>query len=145
MRMKIQPVIVEQTYEAPIQSVWKALTEKDAMQKWYFDFQEFRAEVGFEFRFWGGPAEDRQYLHLCQISEVVPYKKISYSWRYDGYQGDTLVSFELFEADNKTTLKLSHEVLEAFPEEVTDFNRSNFEEGWNWIIRKSLKEYLENK
>jgi uncharacterized protein YndB with AHSA1/START domain len=143
--MSVNPVITEQIYPVPVEKVWQAITDRDAMKQWYFDLKEFRPEVGFEFRFWGGPAEDRQYLHICEITEVIPNKKLSYSWRYDGYEGQTLVSIELLSEGTQTRLKLSHSGLETFPSDNTDFAPENFIEGWNWIIGKSLKEFLEQK
>jgi uncharacterized protein YndB with AHSA1/START domain len=141
--MTNDPIIIEQIYTAPVKKIWKAITDKDDMKKWYFDFQEFRPEVGFEFRFWGGPAEDRQYLHICEITEVLPNQKLAYSWRYDGYAGLTYVSFELFAEELQTRLRMTHVGFETFPVDVPDFARENFVEGWNWIIGKSLKEFLE--
>jgi hypothetical protein len=46
---------------------------------------------------------------------------------------------------NLTKLKLIHEGLGTFPARNPDFAKENFEEGWNWIIGTSLKEFLENK
>lgn len=135
--------VIEQTYQAKTSQVWKAITDKDEMKLWYFDLPDFRPEVGCEFQFWGGPADDRQYKHLCRVEEVIPNQKISYSWKYEGYTGNTLVSFSLSETEGQTTLTLIHEGLETFPPDNSDFARKNFEEGWNWIIGTSLKEYLE--
>ena len=135
--------IVEETYPANASRVWKAITDKDQMKVWYFNMEEFKPEVGFEFRFWGGPAEDRQYLHICRITEVIPEKKLVHSWEYEGYEGSTLVSFELFEEDgNQTRLKLSHHGLDNFPKENPDFAQANFAEGWTSIIGTSLKNFL---
>ncbi len=83
------------------------------------------------------------YLHLCKITEVIPGKKLSYSWRYDGYPGNSFVTFELFEEGNQTRLKLTHKNLESFGTDNPDLARENFEEGWDAIIGKSIKEYLE--
>ena len=141
--MSSNPVIVEQICKAPVEKVWQVLTDRDDMKQWYFELHEFRAEVGFEFRFWGGPAEDHQYLHICKITEVVPNQKLSYSWRYEGYPGQTIVSFQLFANAENTLVRLSHSGLETFPTENADFAPENFVEGWNWIITKSLKEFLE--
>ncbi|MDP9047972.1 MAG: SRPBCC domain-containing protein [Bacteroidota bacterium] len=141
--MNAEPVIVEKTYNAPIQKVWDALTQKDQMRQWYFELEEFKPEVGFEFRFYGG-TKDRQYLHICKITEVIPGKKLAHSWRYDGHPGDSFVTFELFADGDKTRLKLTHTGLETFPSEP-DFARSNFNEGWNYLIGKALPEYLEKK
>jgi uncharacterized protein YndB with AHSA1/START domain len=134
---------IEETYPATVAQVWKAITDKDQMKVWYFDLAEFKPEVGFEFRFWGGPAEDRQYLHICRITEVIPEKKLVHSWEYDGYTGSTLVSFELFEeTQNRTRLKLTHQGLDTFPKENSDFAQSNFLEGWTFLIGTSLKNFL---
>ena len=134
---------IEQTYHAPISLVWKAITDKDEMKLWYFDLPEFMPIVGSEFHFMGGPAEDRQYKHICRVTDVIPDQKIAYTWQYDGYPGSSLVTFELFNEGEQTRLKLTHEGLETFPADNPDFARKNFEEGWTWIIGTSLKEYLQ--
>lgn len=137
-----EPVIKEVVLNASVSTVWKAITDKDEMKQWYFDLKDFKPVVGFEFSFYGG-VEDRQYLHLCKITEVIPERKLSYSWKYDGFEGNSLVSFELFPEGSKTRLKLTHEGLETFPSDIADFNKKNFEMGWNEIIGKSIKEYVE--
>ena len=113
------------------------------MKQWYFDIEKFKPEVGFEFRF-EGRNENKSYLHLCKITEVIPGKKLTYSWRYDGYKGISFVTFELFEENDKTRLKLTHEGLETFPINNPDFAKENFVEGWTQIIGSLLKEYVEN-
>ena len=69
-------------------------------------------------------------------------KKIAYSWRYAGEEGDSLVTFELFPEGDKTRLKLTHEGLETFPK-LPAYARTNFETGWTEIIGSSLKQYVE--
>ncbi len=143
--MENQPIVLERQFDAPISKVWKAITDINEMKSWYFDLAEFRTEIGFKFQFTGGPSPDKQYLHLCEITEVIQGKKLTYSWRYDGYSGNSFVTFELFEQGNKTLLRLIHKGLETFPNENKDFAVKNFEVGWNEIIHASLKGYLENK
>lgn len=138
-----EPLIKEVVINAPVSKVWNAITDKDEMKNWYFDLSEFKPEVGFEFQFEGG-TEDCMYLHLCKITEVVVNKKLTYSWKYDGYSGNSFVTFELFDEDGKTRVKLTHEGLESFPaDENPDLAKNNFVEGWNQIIGISLKEYVE--
>lgn len=141
--MKNDPLIVERTLDAPTDQVWKAITDKNDMKQWYFDLADFQPVVGFEFEFMGGPEGGIQYRHLCKITEVISGKKITYSWRYDGYEGVSYVTFELFPEGNKTRLKLTHEDLETFPANNPDLARERFEEGWNYIIHTSLKGFLE--
>jgi len=142
--MENKPIIIERLFNAQVSKVWKAITDKDEMKNWYFDLAEFKAEVGFKFEFTGGPSPDKQYVHLCEITEVIPEKKLSYNWRYKGYSGNSLVTFELFNKESKTLLRLTHAGIETFPNENPDFDISNFKMGWNEIINTSLKKYLES-
>ena len=140
--MSTQPFEIERTYNAPVARVWKAITDKDQMKQWYFDLPAFKPVVGTQFTFEGGTPENT-YLHICEVKEVIEEKKISYSWRYDGYEGDSLVTFELFPEDgNRTRVKLTHAGLETFPANP-DFAASNFEAGWTSIIGKSLMKFVE--
>jgi uncharacterized protein YndB with AHSA1/START domain len=136
-------VVIERTFNAPIARVWKALTDKDEMKRWYFDLKEFKPEVGFEFGF-TVEHEGFKYSHLCKITEVIPQKKLAYTWRYQGHEGDSLVTFELFADGDKTRLKLTHVGLETFPK-LPAFARKNFEAGWTAIIGSELKQFLEGK
>ncbi len=140
--MKSEPFVIERTYNAPIEKVWKAITDKDQMKQWYFDIPAFKPEAGFEFEFEAGD-ENRKYLHLCRITEINPGKKLVYSWRYDGYEGNSLVTFELFAEGDKTKLKLTHEGLETFAMNNPDFAKESFAAGWTHIVGTSLKDYLE--
>ncbi len=143
--MDNQAIKIERVFDSPVHKVWAALTENAQIKQWYFDFEEFKAEVGFEFRFYGGPEDGIQYLHVCVIKEVIPERKLAYSWRYDGYVGDTLVSFELFPEGDKTRLVLTHEGIETFDASNKDFAKGNFVEGWTYIVNTGLKEYLEKQ
>jgi len=139
--MKNEPFVIERTYNVPAEKVWQAITDKNKMKQWYFDLKEFKPEVGFEFTFIGG-SEEKQYVHLCKITEVIPGKKLTHTWQYDGYPGESFVTFELFDEGDKTKLRLTHAGLETFPQEK-DFAKESFSQGWTYIIGKSLAEYLE--
>jgi uncharacterized protein YndB with AHSA1/START domain len=137
-----EAVVIERTFNAPVARVWQALTDVEQMRQWYFDLKEFKPEVGFEFEFIV-EHEGMKYHHLCKITEVIPQKKLVYTWRYKGHEGDSLVTFELFADGDKTRLKLTHEGLETFPK-TPSFARKNFMEGWTQIIGSSLKEFVES-
>jgi uncharacterized protein YndB with AHSA1/START domain len=141
LKSKKEPLVVERTFNAPAERVWRAITNKDEMHHWYFDLKEFKPEVGFEFQFTAGDNEGIQYVHQCRIKEVIPGKKLVHSWRYEGSGGDSQVTFELFPEGNQTRLKLTHEGLETFPR-LPAFARKNFMEGWTQIMG-SLKQFVE--
>jgi len=141
--MNASPIEIEKIYNAPASTIWKALTDKAEMKKWYFDVDAFEPEVGFEFQFYGAGKDGEKFLHLCKVTEVEPGKKLTYSWRYDGFEGNSFVSFELFAEGNSTRLKLTHIGLETFPAHNGAFDKSNFVEGWTHITGISLVKYLE--
>ena len=137
-----ETIVVERTYNAPSDKVWQALTDPAKMKEWYFDIKSFKAEVGFEFSFYAGD-KNKQFLHLCKITEVVPGRKLAYTWRYDYDPNVTLVTFELFPVGNKTHVKVTHEGTDKFSPNHPEFDRKNFVQGWTDIIGKNLKAYVE--
>ena len=140
--MKAEPIIIDRTYNAPPERVWKALTDREQMKKWYFDIAEFKPEVGFEFHFTGGTPE-KKYLHICKITEVVVGKKLTYSWRYDGVKGISHVTFEIVKEGNQTRVRLTHKGIDSFPEDDPNMKRGSFLQGWTQIIGTSLKGFVE--
>ncbi len=141
--MNNNPVIIEKLINAPVKKVWQAITDKDQMKQWYFDLNDFKPEVGFEFRFPGQGHKGEQYMHVCKITEVVPLKKLQYSWQYVGLEGYSVVTFELFEEADKTRVKLTHTGLETFPKDNTDFARDSFNAGWTELITVLLPKFVE--
>src|SRR5690349_3096714 len=139
--MKAEPVIVERTYDAPASKVWEAITDEQKMKEWYFDIKGFKPELGFEFTWYGDDGETK-WLHAGKITEVIPGKKLSHSWSYPGYAGESIVTWELFAEGNKTRVKLTHTGLETFPPEMKAFNRENFVGGWTEILSNMLTGYL---
>lgn len=138
-----KPLTLERTYDASAEKVWEAITNPEQMKVWYFNLPGFRAELGYQFQFKGGPSPEKQYLHLCEVTEVVPGKKLSYSWRYDGYEGISYVTFALFPKGSKTLLRLTHRGLHTFPASNPDLGASNFVAGWTGFLDKRLKAFLD--
>jgi len=137
------PLVVERTFNAPVELVWRALTNPEDIRHWSFEVTDFKPVVGFEFQFTAGKTEVK-YLHLCQVKEAIPNKKLAYTWRYEGYPGDSLVTIELFAQGGKTRLNLTHTGLETFSSEThPHFARGNFFQGWTYLLGSSLKEFVE--
>lgn len=75
----------------------------------------------------------------------MPLKMLAYNWKYECISRDSFVKFELFEENKMKKLRLTHQVLEDFPDEIPEFNGESFVEGWTFFIKISLKEFLEKK
>ena len=139
-----QPLVLERTVNAPTELVWKALTDIKTLQKWQPHFVTFKPEVGFETRFMLGADETKQYEHICEVTEVVEGKKLTYSWRYAGLPGDSYVTYELQPVGGKTKVVLTHRITEPFAADNPDFSSDNFTKGWTYMIN-NLKEFMENQ
>ena len=141
--MKSGTLVIEKIFNSPVERVWHALTDRDQLKEWYFDIEDFKPELGFEFQFVGG-RDGVLYLHLCRITEVIPYKKISYSWSYMGFKGTSTVSFELFPENGGTRLRLTHEGLESLPMFDPNFLNGYYVPDWEGIVGNSLAAFLES-
>ena len=113
------------------------------MIRWYFDnIPEFRPEVGFETTFDVQNA-GRTFPHRWKVTEVMPNRKLVYNWTYDGYEGDSRVEFEVFEACHGTRLFVRAIVTEDFPDDIPEFRRESCQAGWEYFIKDRLKAYLD--
>ena len=143
MRVEEEPIIVEQLINKSADIVWNAITDINQMRRWYFDnIPSFRPEVGFETRF-KVQSQNRNFLHIWHVTEVVPKKLLKYNWRYEDYPGDSFVIFRLFGKKSSTLLRLTHVILENFPGDIPEFTRESCSAGWTYFIKKSLKEFLD--
>ena len=141
--MKNDVLTVERTYDVPADRIWLGLTDNNELKKWFFVFKDFKPKPGFKFDFMGGPDEGPHFLHLCEISQLIEGKKLAYTWRYDGYPGNSEVCWELFEKDGKTRVVISHSGLESFAENGKDFSKESFKGGWSYFLNDALRRYLE--
>ena len=139
-----EPIVVQETYHSTIDEVWKSITEVTEMRKWYFNnIEAFEPQVGFKTQF-TVQVEGRVYPHIWQITEVIPNEKIAYSWKFEGYKGEGLVTFALNQMADGVQLTLTSEGLDSFPGDIPEFTRESGLAGWNYFIKESLKGYLGN-
>ncbi|MDP2088710.1 MAG: SRPBCC domain-containing protein [Flavobacteriaceae bacterium] len=144
MKTNKRPIIVEQIFNQKIETVWNAITQLDQMKQWFFEnIPSFKPAVGFETQF-NVQAPSNVFLHCWKIVEVILNKKIVYNWKYENISGEGTVTFELFEENNQTKLELTNEGLETFPKDIPEFTRESCMTGWDYFIKKRLKEYLNN-
>ena len=143
MRINEAPIIVEQNYDRSVSDVWNAITEVGEMRKWFFDnIPDFKAEVGFCTQF---PVEsaDRSFLHLWEVTEVVPQRKIVYNWQYEEFEGDSCVTLEVSGDNQSARLKVTLRVLADFPDDIPEFTRESGIGGWTYFVNDRLKAHLD--
>ena len=140
--MKDQPIIITQSFNVSVEKVWAAITTKEQMVQWFFNaIISFDATEGFETSF-NIHNIGKDYLHVWKVLEVIPLHKIVYSWKYADYAGDSYVVWELTTNQDITTLTLTHNGQNSFPQDNPDFSRENCIAGWQMFINQRLKTYL---
>ena len=97
----------------PPAAVWEYLTNAQLMELWLMK-NDFQPIVGHEFQFRTNPHPDVDFggTFYCKVLEIVPFKKLSYSWKTGPGDGsttiDSVVNWELQPKDNGTLLLLDH-------------------------------------
>ena len=142
MKTSEKPITVEETYNKPMETVWKAITEPQQMRQWFFEnIPDFKPETGFKVKF-NVENNGRVFPHHWRIIRVEPGRLIEYDWSYDGYQGRSHVLFELSTNEKGTWLKLTNTVVQDFQDDIPEFTWESCQGGWIYFIKVRLKAYL---
>jgi uncharacterized protein YndB with AHSA1/START domain len=97
----------------PPTAVWEYLTNAELMELWLMK-NDFQPVVGHEFNFRSTPVPSLDFdgTIYCTVLEIVPFKKLSYSWKLGPGDGtinvDSVVRWELRPTDKGTELILDH-------------------------------------
>jgi uncharacterized protein YndB with AHSA1/START domain len=124
-------------FSHPAEVVWVYLTESSFMEKWLMP-NNFMPILGHDFEFRIKPMPQLAFdgIVYCKVLDIVPFKKLSYSWRCGPGNGkitvDSVVKWTLKSTDTGTELLLEHTGLKETA--VTMFNALN--EGWLKNIHK---------
>jgi len=114
----------------PPEVVWEYLTKTELIAQWLMD-NDFLPIVGYDFQFRTKPMPSFDFdgIVYCKVLEIVPFKKLSYSWKGGPGNGritlDSVVEWKLQLKDNGTALFLEHS---GFMENINIYSIMN--EGW---------------
>lgn len=99
----------EKVYPHPIERVWRALTEREALGSWLME-TDFVASEGHAFSMWCEDGEGGTDRYLCKVLVLEPQRRMLWSWMLDGKQseGETFVDFRLEEVASGTRLTVRH-------------------------------------
>jgi len=142
MKIIDEPIIIEINLPLPIEKVWSAITDLPQMHQWFFEqINNFEPVIGFETRF-NVQSENRVFPHLWKITEVIPPSTITTSWKFEGYEGSSFVTFKLELKNGKTNLKVITKIVEDFQDDIPEFSRESCIGGWNYFLDR-LNSYLQ--
>ena len=136
----------EWIYDQSPKEVWAYLTQSDLIALWLMP-NNFQPILGHAFQFTNKPIPSLELdgIFPCEVLELVPYKRLVYSWKGGPGNGvftlDTVVEWTLEPLESGTRLMLKQ----------TGFTNSNFSiftgmtEGWDKNIHKMITHLNENQ
>ncbi|WP_343303262.1 SRPBCC domain-containing protein [Chitinophaga niabensis] len=101
------------SFPHPPAIVWEYLTRSELMELWLMK-NNFQPIVGADFQFRTNPIPGLDFdgIFYCRVLEIVPFKKLSYSWQSGPGNGeitlDSVVVWKLEATDKGTELFLEH-------------------------------------
>src|SRR6202012_192721 len=107
MKFDTQEIVVEDVFPHPPELIWKTLTPGALMERWLpMPLAGFEAVKGKRFTYKTTPAGNWDGTIHCEVLDVVPNERLSYSWRGGdesnvgyGSKLDTVVTFTLSKAE----------------------------------------------
>lgn len=100
-------------YNQSPEQVWDYLTRAELIEQWLMK-SDFEPILGHEFQFVSKPAASIDFdgIVYCKVLEVIPFKKLSYSWKCGPGKGvitiDSIVIWTLTDKDGGTELLLEN-------------------------------------
>jgi uncharacterized protein YndB with AHSA1/START domain len=136
----VSEIKVQRDYAHPPERVWRALTEPEAMSAWLMA-SDFRPQVGHKFRFRAKPQPGWRGIVDCEVLEVDPPRRLSYTWQGDENGRTTIVTWVL-EAlpGGGTRLRLEHT---GFRGLGGLFHKLLLGSGWKGMLRSRLGTVLD--
>lgn len=138
-------IVQEVDYPHPIDLVWQALTDREAIAEWAFVdggiVDGFKPEVGARYSFTDPDAEGWSGRVEGEVVEVDRPHRLAYTWEGDG--GSSLVTFILARTAHGTRLRLEQTGFERYGEQGQRA-RESMNEGWGThILRGSFLRVLD--
>jgi uncharacterized protein YndB with AHSA1/START domain len=134
-------IMVDEIFPHTPETIWPTLIRTDLMARWLrMTPVGFEPVVGNRFTYHTGPAGAWDGTIRCEVTEVVPNRRLAYRWRggdaaNTGYGSllDTLVTLTLDPVEGGTRLSLVHSGFELPRNETAYRNMSG---GWTGVVQR---------
>lgn len=133
-------IVVEEVLPQAPEKVWRALTTSELIGRWLMP-NDFVPVIGKRFTFQTKPMGDWDGVVHCEVLEVVPLRRLVYSWKggsavNTGKYGsllDSVVTWTLEPAGSGTRLRLVHA---GFRSPDNDSAYDAMSSGWGHIMSR---------
>jgi uncharacterized protein YndB with AHSA1/START domain len=125
-------------FARPPKEVWDYLTKPELIEQWLMK-TDFQPKVGHQFRFIHSIENKSCYDNIthCEVLEVKPFSKLSYSWKgntKDGHRTfDSKVVWTLIPVDGGTELQLVHNGFTVLEDAIAHNT------GWTALVKRFVE------
>ena len=109
----MKAIHLERLYPHPVDRVWEAIGTSRGLAAWLMP-NSFEPVVGHQFQFRWKKIPGWRGIVDCEVLEVVPRRRLSFSWRGEERHRPTRVTFTLEPAEGGTRLVLVHDGFRGF-------------------------------
>jgi uncharacterized protein YndB with AHSA1/START domain len=81
-------IVIEREMNHAPEKVWRALTQAPLIAEWLMN-NDFQPVVGHRFNFRADPMPEWNGVTDCEVLELVPLKRLSYTWNSSGEEAKT--------------------------------------------------------
>jgi uncharacterized protein YndB with AHSA1/START domain len=129
--------------EAPVELVWRMVTEADQVVRWFADEIDLHASPGYEGSMTFRPESGGTVEVPIRVESVEPPRRFTYRWNHPAGTtaspaNSTLVEFTLAPEDGGTRLRVvetGHDGL-GWPQDQQDTFVDEHLEGWSWHLAR---------
>ncbi len=138
-------IVMKWFYPNSPEEVWECLTDADLMGQWLMK-NDFKPVLGHKFQFRAKPKPAFKWdgIVYCEVTELAPLKRLSFTWRggpdNTATTLDTVVTWTLQPKENGTELTLEHKGFTGTRSYLVSFM---MESGWKKHIAKRFARELE--
>jgi uncharacterized protein YndB with AHSA1/START domain len=122
-------VVVEREMPHPPEKIWRALTQPRLIEEWLMK-NDFNPVVGHRFNFRATPMPHWNGVVDCEVLEVEPSRRLSYSWNASGDEAagglKTVVTWTLTPTKGGVLVRMEQSGFR--PEDAANYQGANY--GW---------------
>ncbi len=132
--MSGETLLLERTFQAPVQAVFDAWTSEEVMRRWFHGQHDWETpEAQVDLRVGGAvrvvmrdPVEGAEYGGGGHYTEVDPPTRLAFTWTWDDEnERQTLIEIEFQEVEGATKVRFTHSGLRD------EESLRSHEGGWN--------------
>jgi uncharacterized protein YndB with AHSA1/START domain len=137
-------LVIKWHFPHPPEKVWECLITPELVSQWLMK-NDFQPVVGHKFNFHTKPIPKMGFdgIVYCEVLEIVPYKKLVYSWRGGPAPGiiglDTLLTWTLAPDGDGTKMVLEHTGFKGWKNYIASIFMEN---GWKKNVARRFDKIL---